>query len=309
MANDVITKPMIYTIGYQPIELIDVDFTIVDIINLITSDKKAEDVNLRVDIIKFLEDNRKLFNDNYLLVNSKLNRTFLPYCVFRKSIVFDQPYVPHRYETEYLLNKIQSIIGVTETINKEKLLTTTGAYHNSLNTLRSQIFNNSENLSPGDYFNALMLLSDMNRCDKSGLTGYINKNAKFAFNRSKEYKYVMYFGDPVNPEFFNKLLEKNYIVVNYLPYDQYLTPCDDIGEYYASNFLFQTPFFNVITLRNLINNFQTEHGGELNCVLINPGSVFLNREEAAYYMGALANDIKFKLVTGFNPNVADLGLD
>jgi hypothetical protein len=300
--------PTIYTIGYQPIDLIDVRFRVVDIINMITSAKPAADVNLRIDIINFIEENKILFNDDYLFINSKTNRTFLPYSASRRTIVYDPPYVAQQQDAAYLLGLIQRIIGVKEKMNKEVVTTLAGSYNNSLNGMRNLIFQSMGMLDPANTFNAMMLLSDMNSCKKVDLQKYIEKNATFKPNPEIEYKYIMYMGDPVNPSFFNDLLNEGYYVVKYYPYETYLLPCDDLGTYYSSNFMFQTPLFNCVSIRSFIHELIAEQNKSIEFCIINPGSVYLTREEAECYMRKLKDDIPFKVIKGYNPSVADLEL-
>jgi len=299
--------PNIYIIGYQPMDIIDVRFRVIDLMSVILSTKNPEEINLRLDIIEFLEKEKELFNENYLLVNTKTNKTFLPYTASKKTIVFDPPYIPHTSEVEHLLFNIQSLIGVKQRMNKELIATTAGTYNNSLNGMRNLIFQTQEFLAPGDYYNCLTLLSDMNSCSKADLQSFIEKRGKFKYDKTADYKFVLYFGDPVNPEFFNALFNKGYIVVKYLPYDQYLQPCTDVYEYYAGNFLFQTPLFNVVTIRNILREYAAE-GVNIEFCIINPGSVYLTREDAEFYMRRLSNELPFKIVKGYNPTVEELGI-
>lgn len=296
-------RKTLYTIGYQPIDLVDVDFVVKDIINIVTSNKKPEDIkSLRSEIISFIEANKKELFDNYCLLNSKTNTTFIPYMISRKSILFDPSYTPYSGQVSHLLGQIQKVIGVNSTMNREEISTTAGALNNSLNRVRDLMSKSKVMMSPADYFNALMLLSDLHQCEVQKLQNYI-LGSSFMYDTTKSYKHIAYFGDPVNPAFFNKLYEKGYIVDAYLPYEQYLFPADELGKYYCENFIFQNPAFKALTLRsNVLNN------KNLDFVILGVGSIYLTREEAEYYTKSLKDDATFKIITSYNPTIEELGI-
>ena len=284
----------VYTVGYQPVDLINRSYKLVDIMNQVV-EQGIPSNNLTEEIVKYL----KTFaagKEDFLLVNSTATRGVIPYCKFQNTLVYDPPYVANPTEITRLLKQLSSIIGDPNTAN---------IYLHSLNSLRALIQNYKDAIPQSFYYNALTLLTDANKSDTVSLEQHVINVAENG-RRSKFDKYAIFLGDRVDPSFFDYLNSQGVYVLQFMPYDYFGIPVDTVDAFYHANPFFQSPLTTLTELkqcifgsRYVIRN-QEVHPSIL---LLNPGGIHLNQAEAEFYRSELAASITTYVLPGLYKGV------
>jgi hypothetical protein len=84
-----------------------------------------------------------------------------------------------------------------------------------------------------------------------------------------------------------------------MPYELFLLPCTEVEQYYFINPLYQSQLYTLIELRHAIS--AKEDNGAMvipDILFLNPGGIYLTKEEADFYAYKLAADIKVIMLPG-----------
>ena len=272
----------VYTIGYQPVEIVNRAFKLVDLQNQII-DRGVPSGNLKKEIVEYLKT-FTLPDEDYLFVNTVRNRDIIPYCHFANTLVYDPPYVASDREIFKILQALHAVVGGKDTIS---------IYANALNSVRMILTPLKESMPQRDYYNALTLLSDLNHSDIGAFEQYFSQFTTLQNPTIR--KKVIFYGDPINPNYFAQLNAAGIYVSAFVPYEFFTMPCDKLDTYYFENPLFQTHLYMLVELRRLISTYSPD------AVILNPGGIYLNESEADFYVYKLSQDLPvYKLPGTFN---------
>ena len=269
----------VYVLGYQPIDIISKDYKLVDIINRIVSDPATRDnyAMLSDAIINTLHT-MTFENEDKLLINSYRGRDFIPFCPTQNTILYDPPFLSSASETQKLFRDISSIIGAK---------TASGCYNHSANIMRTAIATHS--VTPSKYYNALTLLTDLNHSDPTAINAYLNGEVPAAYEVKNK---AIFYGDPIDPTFFDTLASKGVEVVSYLPYETFLRPVNDSVKYYSTSLLFEPIMSITIELKRLIRTKQAT------MLILNPGKMYLTNMETKYLVEQLGQVLPVYVLPG-----------
>jgi hypothetical protein len=282
--------PTIYTIGYQPIEIIGRDYRLVDLVNLIT-DKWDVTGNVYDAVIEYVKKFQLRPEDKYFL-NTKKNSQVIPYIwenlnrfdSLKQLLIYDPSYVASDAEIYKILKDLKLVIGPKQGYR---------SYIDAANAVKETVVRVKDNMSQKDYFNALMLLSDLNKSSVDALIQYLlSFTQPYQMNMTKK---VIFFGDPVTPRYFEYLNSQGIFVVSFLPYEFFLTPCMTPEQYYFENPMYQSHLFTLIELRRLITIYMPD------ALILNPGGLYLTPGDAKFFAYELQNDVKIKILSGNYP--------
>lgn len=268
------TQPILYTVGIQPLDIVSKRYTVVDILNTVTSTPNL--FQLRPALLKAVSE-LKLGKDDYLLVNSRYGRGLLPYCHYAHTFIFDPSYSPQKKEVSNLFTALGHYISEENPLSN---------YQTSLNSARATLnlrMSNSTLLSAG-LFNAMSLLTDLNGCNFGQFEKYIQNIPA----DSKSYsKFAIFLGDPVDLSFFTYLESVGIKPIAFLPYAYFTQPVTDLTDFYFTSPLFQPPLATLIELRRLVSLYSMDQGTvkgvTISHLIMNPRGLYLTQDEAAYY--------------------------
>lgn len=281
---------MIYTVGYQPIEIIGRKQAITDIMTLVQQPGMMTGNNLKTAVIDFLKKQQLQPGDKYLF-NTMRNKDIIPYVwenlnskdALSNLFIYDPPYAASDVEIYKLLRELNHHLG--DGANAR-------TWSDATNAAREMITNVKDNLSQSEYFNAAGLISDVNNGNPEKLIAHLGK-----FTQPKEMEVkqkAIFIGDPVDPRFIDYLNAKGTYIVSFLPYDLFLMPCAQVEQYYFTNALFQSPLYMLIELKQLLS----QPGRCPDIIYLNPGGIYLTKEEAEFFAYKLSQDIKCEILVG-----------
>lgn len=279
--------PTIYTIGYQPIEVISRQYAITDIINLVMT-KGVQTGNLKQDVIQFLKSFRLEKGDKFLL-NTVKNKDLIPYVWeelnskdnLQNLLVYDPPYVSSDTEIFRTLKNLFIQLGGKPGVR---------TWIDSANSVRDILTRNKDNMPQKDYYNAMLLLSDINKTSADTLIQHIMKfDTPWDMRMEKK---AIFFGDPVDPRYIEYLNSIGIFVVAFVPYESFTVPCQTVEQYYFDNPLYQSHLFMLIELRRLISFYFPD------MIIMNPGGIYLTKDDANFFSYKLAQDVKIKMLPG-----------
>lgn len=261
----------LYVVGYQPLEIVHRNFKVVDLLHTIL--EKNPSGMLKSNVIEYAKTFVPTAGDTILL-NTVRNKDLIPYFQAHSPLLYDPPYVASEKDIYKILQELNSIIGSKDNVS---------LYVNPLNALRAALNLGKENLTQAEYYNCLMLLSDVNQSRGDLAEQFIlSKKGPYEMQVRKK---VLFVGDPVQPEYFTQLNANGIYVVGFIPYEFFSLPCDRIDTYYFENPMFQPALYMLIELRRLIS----QHAPD--AVILNPGGLYLTREEADYFTYTLQQDL------------------
>jgi len=265
-------KGTIYLVGYQPLEIVDRRYLIVDLLHTVMEKNPPGKVK---DAIIDLAKNFVVTPGDFLLLNTVRNKDLIPYFQAQNPLLYDPPYVASERDIYKILQGLMSIVGTPEHV---------GLYVDLLNSMRTTILLGKGNMSQAEYYNCLLLLSDLNQSNTEAVDNFIaSKRTPFEIPNVR--KKVIFVGDPVQPEYFNQLNKQGIAVMDFVPYEFFMNPCDRIDTYYFDNPLFQQSLYMLVELRRLVSQHQPD------AIIFNPGGLYLTNEEADYFIYALQKDL------------------
>lgn len=271
----------LFTVGFQPLEIVPKDYKIVDLMNLVT-DEGVKSNNLRAEVIEKMKTwlpAEMVAGQDFLLLNTVRNRDIIPYSV-GVTLLYDPPYVSSASEIKKLLGNIAAMLG------DEKARTFN--HIDTINSVRATLALMKDNIPQSDYFNFLTLLTDINSSDPEALVNQI-LTYRTPYDMPAKKK-AIFLGDPVHPDYFRALNAQNIFVVSFMPYDFFTLTCDKLDDYYFENPLFQSHLYLLVELRRIIQQYQVD------VIILNPGGIYLTDAEADFYAYSLAQDATiFKL--------------
>ena len=273
----------LYTIGFQPIEVVGKDYEVIDLLNVVASTPNCSG-RLKPQLISLMQ--QTVTKDNIFFANTVYNRTFIPYAypLFKHVYLYDPPYVSSEGELTRSLRQLANIFG------SEKV---ESPYLRKSNSLRSAIIATQDTIPPADYYNALTLLSDVNKGSPEGVIQYLNSKSSASIKPpvSEAHK-AIFIGDLVNPEYISYLYELGVSVLKYLPYEFCITPVDRIDEYYYNSFIFKPNWY----LENELKNMIDELG--ITMLILNPGGIYLSQDDAEFFASRLGTRVTTYILPG-----------
>jgi len=280
-------RPKIYTVGYQPIEIVSRTFKLLDIVNILV-DKEDLQGNVFDNVIEYVKRFKLNPEDKYFL-NTKKNYNIIPYIweqlnnenSLNQIIIFDPSYVASDSEIYKILKDISNIIGPKQGYR---------SHIDAANAVREALTRVKDNMTQKDYFNALMLLSDLNGSSPDSFIQYLlSFKQTYQMNVSKK---VIFYGDPVTPRYFEYLNSQGIFVVSFLPYEFFILPCTNPERYYFENPMYQSHLFTLVELRRLVTIYNPD------AIIFNPGGLYLTLNDAKFYANGLKNDTKIIVLSG-----------
>ncbi len=271
----------IYLLGYQPIDIISKDYRLVDLVNYTVSEdgiigKHSTLTDALLDSLKTLN----LDKDDKILTNSYRCRELLPFCPIQHTVLYDPPYLSSTRVTAECFREIASTVGSPKVSN---------CYLATANSLRSMI-SGAHGLTPSVYYNALTLLTDLNHSDAAAVEKYLldaPKSPYATFNHR-----AIFFGDPIDPAFFDTITAKGVEVISYLPYEAFIQPVKDVVKYYSENPLYEPIMSLAIDLKRQIRVKQAT------MLILNPGALYLTPFETKYLVEQLSPVIPIYVLPG-----------
>lgn len=271
----------VYLLGYQPIDIISKDYKLIDLVNYTVSDEKIiSNYNTLTDALLNSLKTLNLDKDDKILANSYRCRELLPFCSAQHTLIYDPPYLSSPAATASCFRELSSIIGSPMVSN---------CYLSTANSLRSMLAA-SHSLTPSVYYNALTLLTDLNHSDVAAIENYILKSPKSPYT-SLTHR-AIFFGDPIDPSFFDNIAAKGVEVVSYMPYEAFIQPVGDVVKYYAENLLYEPIMSLVIELKRQIREKQ------VTMLILNPGVLYLTSFETKYLVEQLSSILPIYVLPG-----------
>lgn len=271
----------VYLLGYQPIDIISKEYRLIDLVNHVVSDEAI--IGKHLSLPEALLDTLKtlpLDKDDKVLTNSYRCRDLLPFCPIQHTVLYDPPYLSSAGETSKCFREISGAVGSVMPSN---------CYLSTANSLRSMIAG-AHGLPPSVYFNALTLLSDLNHSDAASIEKYLLDAPKSPFAESKHR--AIFFGDPIDPAFFDTIAAKGVEMISYLPYETFIQPVKDVVKYYSTNMLYDPIMSIAIELKRIIRE---KHATML---ILNPGILYLTSYETKYLLEQLSPVLPIYVLPG-----------
>lgn len=271
----------VYLLGYQPIDIVSKEYKLIDLVNYVVSDETI--IGRHLSLTESLLDTLKtlpLNDDDKVLTNSYRCRELLPFCSVQHTVLYDPPYLSSLTETAKCFREIARIIGSTVFSN---------CYFNTANSLRSMIAA-AHGLLPSVYFNALTLLTDLNRSDIASMEKYLLDAPKSPFTKATHR--AIFFGDPIDPAFFDTIAGKGVEVVSYLPYETFIQPVRDVVKYYSTNMLYEPIMSIAIDLKRIIRE------KSVTMLILNPGVLYLTSYETRYLLEQFSSILPIYVLPG-----------
>jgi hypothetical protein len=263
-------QPVLYTLGFQPTDIISTRYKLVDIVTKATNEPDI--VELKKTVLKLLVS-LQLGKEDYLLVNTVHCRDLLSFCYHRNTLLFDPGYVPQKQEVRGLFNGLAARLSDSQG-------NTLWNYQGALNAMRSTLMLRKDSISGAAYFNAVALLADLNSSDPKPLENYILIQPE---DKKQYQSYGIFVGDVIDPEFFTGLEKQGIKISSFLPYDYFLLPVNDPVEYYTNCPHYQMPLATLVEIKRLIRSQPTPTH-----VFLNPQGIYLDDYTAKYYAHNLA---------------------
>lgn len=273
-------KNTVYVVGYQPLEIVNRNYQLVDLLH-IAIEKNPE--NVKTALIEYAKTFTLLPGD-FLMLNTARNKDLIPYFQAQSPLIYDPPYVASERDIYKVLQNLNGIVGSKDNGS---------LYASTLNSVRATINLTKENLTQEEYYNSLLLLSDVNLSNSHTVEQFLlSKKTPYEMNVRKK---IIFVGDPVNPQYFSQLNAQGIYVVAFAPYEFFTLPCDKIDTYYFDNPMFQPSLYMLVELRRLIK----QHNAD--AIVFNPGGLYLTQEEADYFVYSLQQDLPaYKLPGTYN---------
>jgi len=277
----------IYTVGFQPIEMVPRADTVIDVMNTVMN-AGVPTGNLRKDVIEYIKTIKLQPGDKFML-NTPKNKFIIPYVweelnrndAMQNLIVYDPSYAASESEIYKILQNMRLQLRGTPEVRP---------YLDTVNSIRDIISRNKDNMPQKEYFNVLTLLSDANRGNAGPLIDHVMQfNKPWQVNMTKK---AVFFGDPVDPRYFEYLNSQGVFVVAFLPYDAFTTPCMSVDDYYFTNPFFQSQLYTLIELRRLVQFYFAD------MIIMNPGGIYLDQQDTEFYSCKLSNDVKIHVLPG-----------
>jgi hypothetical protein len=273
-------KHTVYVVGYQPVEIVNRNYYLVDLLHTIL---EKNPVSAKTALIEYAKTFTLLPGD-FLLLNTIRNKDLIPYFQAQSPLIYDPPYVASERDIYKVLQNLNSIVGSKDSGT---------LYATTLNSVRATLNLTKENLTQEEYYNSLLLLSDVNQSNSATLEQFLlSKRTPYVIEVRKK---IIFVGDPVDPKYFAQLNAQGIYVVAFAPYEFFTLPCDKIDNYYFDNPMFQPSLYTLVELRRLINRLTPD------AIVFNPGGLYLTQEEADYFVYSLQQDLPaYKLPGTYN---------
>jgi len=260
----------IYVVGYQPLEVINRNYQLVDLLHTVLEKNPQHAKTALIEYAKSFT----LGEGDFLLLNTARNKDLIPYFQAQSPLIYDPPYVASEKDIYKVLQNLNSIVGSKDNVN---------LYVNAINAMRSSLNLGRDQLTQAEYFNCLLLLSDVNQSNTDTAEQFIlSKKVPYEMHVRKN---IIFVGDPVQPEYFAQLNSQGIYVSAFAPYEFFSNPCDRIDSYYFDNPMFQPSLYMLIELRRLISHHKPD------AIVFNPGGIYLTHEEADYFTYCLQQDL------------------